>query len=299
MKLPNRLNAPFASLLLVAGITLGLVQPANAAFPGSNGRIAFTRYQGGDWEIFAINPDGTGLANLTNNNRDDYWPDWSADGTKIAFIGDGGDLYTMNADGSGQTKLLDYTCNRCRAPSWSPDGSRIAFNYDHDGNSDIYLIDADGTDLTRLTRNAGVDVQPAWSPDGTQITFKSRRHRKGAGDIYVMNVDRTGLTRLTTALRDDLAPDWSPDGTKIAFASRRVRGNLEIYVMNSDGTDQTMLTNTPRSYEGYPAWSPDGMQIAFDNVRRAENICVMDADGSDRTNLTKNGLSFGPSWQPL
>jgi Tol biopolymer transport system component len=69
--------------------------------------------------------------------------------------------------------------------------------------------------------------------------------------------------------------------------------------MNSDGTEQTRLTNTPRSYEAFPAWSPDGSRIAFDNYRGGENIYVMDADGSNRTNLTNMGEGFGSSWQPL
>jgi hypothetical protein len=154
VKITNRLNVPIAGLLLVTGV-MGPVRPASAAFPGSNGKIAFTRYKQGDHEIFAINPDGSGLSNLTDNNRDDYWPDWSADGTEISFIGDGGDLYIMNADGSGQTKLLDNTCIRCRAPSWSPDGTQIAFRFDHDGNTDIYLINVGGTGLTPLSPGTG------------------------------------------------------------------------------------------------------------------------------------------------
>ena len=220
-----------------------------STFPGENGKIAFARtIEGGRWEIFVMNADGTGETRLTNNPAFDGHPDWSPDGEKIAFERDFDEIYVMNAaDGSGQTRLTTG-----EAPSWSPDGEKIAF-----ARGDIYVMNADGTGETRLTNSPTFDGYPDWSPDGEKIAFT-----RTVGDnyeIFVMNADGTGQTRLTnnTGLIHDLHPSWSPDSEKIAFDSSR-DVNDEIFVMNADGTGQTRLTGTSVTTSGgfHPSWSP-------------------------------------------
>ena len=143
------------------------------------------------------------------------------------------------------------------APSWSPDGTRIAFasnghNFpaypNPDRDFEIWVMNADGTNPTRLTDNTAYDRSPAWSPDGTQIAFVSGPDQDDfIQAIYVMNaIDGTGQTMITSDVVYQAAPAWSPDGTLIAFVSGR-DGTNEIYRMNANGTDQTRLTNSAGS----------------------------------------------------
>jgi len=173
---------------------------------------------------------------------------------------------------------------------------KIVFQSDRNGNTDIYVINADGSGETRLTDNSFRDWVPCWSPDGTKIAFVSGRN--GNDEIYVMNADGSAQTRLTDNSFRDLAPCWSPDGTKIAFVSDR-DGNDEIYVMNADGSGQTFLTQNPAK-DGYPNWSPDGTKIAFQSNRNGNtDIYVMNADGSAQTFLTQDPAKDEyPDWSP-
>lgn len=129
---------------------------------------------------------------------------------------------------------------------------KIAFASDRDGNWEIYVMNADGSGQTRLTKNPARDEFPDWSPDGKKIAFVSGRD--GTIDTYVMNADGTGQARLTTNPADDYRPAWSPDGSKIAFMAHR-DGNTEIYVMNADGSSQTNLTQN-QADDWEPSWSP-------------------------------------------
>ncbi len=173
---------------------------------------------------------------------------------------------------------------------------KIAFTSSRTGNGDIYAMNVDGSQVTRLTDSSAIDADPDWSPDRTKIAFTSSR--TGTGDVYVMNSDGTGITRLTTSSGIDTLGSWSPDGKKIAFTSTR-DGNAEIYVMNADGTDQTRLTNNPR-IDADPDWSPDGTKIAFSSTRDGNSeIYVMNANGTNPTRLTNNpAIDTLGSWSP-
>ena len=172
------------------------------------------------------------------------------------------EIYLMDAsDGSNLTRLtynsfplstsIDY------GPSWSPDGTQIAFQSYRDGTSEnpnieIYKMDADGSNQTRLTDEPFADAVPAWSPDGTQIAFTT--YRIGDSEIYVMDADGSNPTNLTSDLSDDSKAAWSPDGTEIAFSSDR-DGDYEIFVMDADGSNPTQIT-TNGTDDQSPSWSP-------------------------------------------
>jgi TolB protein len=296
---------------LAAGVVLAA---AAAAGPPLNGKIAFSSYAAGESDIWVMNPHGGNKVNLTPEfGGSDFFPDWSPDGTKIAFsrfqlsgcCAFVSDIVVVNADGTGAATLTDGTSENT-TPAWSPDGAKIAFSStrDVDSNAEIYVMNADGTGVNALTetafptRNSG----PAWSPDGTKIAFV--RDPGGVGsftDIYVMNADGSGVTQLTTAttgLIGNITPTWSPDGTRIAFDSDRDDGNREIYVMNADGTGQTNLTNSPAA-DTTPDWSPDGRLILFSSDRDglATFYTLEVTEPSTVKTVTKGPIGEDPDWQ--
>ena len=194
-------------------------------------------------------------------------------------------------------------------PSWSPDGTRIAFGAFRFvvGNSEIYAMDADGNNLTRLAKHKWHDVVPSWSPDGSKIAFVSARDGgfNTPWHIFVMNADGTGRRNLTgdTHLRDNWGPSWSPDGRKIAFSSRRLfrEGHRsDIFAITADGKELEQLTEDGRSRS--PVYSPDGTKIAYVSRRDGDyNIYLMDTNGRNAVKLTRTppGIAnTSPAWLP-
>ena len=263
------------------------------------GKIAFSSDRDGNDEIYKMNADGSLQERLTNNTAYDSWPSWSPDGSKIAFESnrDGnGEIYVMNSDGSNVQRLTNNTAVDWY-PSWSPDGSKIAFVSYRNGNYEIYVMNSDGSGQTNLTNHPNHDESPSWSPDGSKIAFESNRDANQ--EIYVINTDGSGQTRLTNNGDHDKHPSWSPDGTKIAFSSDRdgTTLNYEIYTINPDGSGLIRLTDAI-GWDEYPSWSPDGSKITFSSGRDGNSeIYIMNADGTDPINLTKNGsLNTRPVW---
>lgn len=215
-------------------------------------KIAFTRGDG-DGRIVVMKADGTNPIEITDGSDDERFPTWSPDGTRIAFTRGpviGSDLWVVNADGTGLRSLTQSSASDGR-PSWSPDGRRIAFRRWRPGD-DIYAIDVDGSNLTRVTTGLAPQY-PDWSPDGTKIAYASSRG-EARYDVYVVNADGTNDLRLTNSGEHDGAPNWSPDGRRIVFTSYRDGGDAEIYIMNSDGTNQERLTRSP-GLDLNPAWT--------------------------------------------
>jgi serine/threonine protein kinase len=203
------------------------------------------------------------------------------------------EIYTMTADGSGQTNL---TRNRAMdwLPAWSPDGARLAFVSDREGNEEIYIMNADGSGLSRLTFDPARDEAPDFSPDGQRIVFQS--DRTGTPAIYVMNVDGTRSTLLAADGTDSGLPKWSPDGTQILFQSKR-DGDWDVYVMNADGSGIRNLTlNT--FVDITPDWAPDGTRIVFSSNRETDHyeIYTMNAAGGDVQRVTRGSTN---SWTPV
>lgn len=165
--------------------------------------------------------------------------------------------------------------------------TKVAFASDRDGNLEIYTMDTDGGNLTRLTENTAEDFGPAWSPDGLSLAFVS--NRDGNNEIYVMNADGTNQRRLTNNSAEDLNPAWQPDGLKIAFTSRR-DGNDEIYLMNPDGSDQVNLTHDP-SDDMQPAFSPDSAILVFASNRSGGKYNIFRLAGLSAIQLTNSAAN--------
>ncbi len=213
----------------------------------------------------------------------------------LAFIGGlliYGFLTSPETQKSGS--LINLTNDRGEdlMPSWSPDGSRIVFTSNRNGTADVYVMNADGTGVTRLTRSSGTEVAPVWSPDGSKIFMDS--DRDGNREIYSMNSDGSNQTRLTFNPTSDCGPvSMSPDGKRIAFARNAsnegpTADNFDIYTMNIDGSDVRQLTTDPK-FDAEPIWSPDGNRILFISGRdRNFEIYTINKDGSGERNSTNS-----------
>src|SRR5215217_719412 len=300
---------------LVAVVVLWGARPAEAAFPGANGKIVFTSDRitdtnpTGDSEIFTMNPDGKGITQRTNNDTYDDHP--STDGPSIAFTSardNNFEIYSMFSDGSppdqfrltGNTTLEDHS-------TISPDDTKVGYESLRGGNFEIIVLTVASGIETNLTNDPASDREPAFSPDGTKIAF-TRNLGGGNFEVYVMDTDPNtdDATNLTNSPEADQEPSWSPDGSKIVFASNRNAGNFDIYTMNAlDGSSQKRLTKKA-AFDLQPAWSPDGKKIAFTGSRGGDDeIYTMKAkpEGTKNRpkNLTKNDDvgDSSPDWQPL
>lgn len=178
-------------------------------------------------------------------------------------------------------------------PSWSPDGKKIAFIRNFRDNSDLYVMNADGSHQRALTHDAAREANPDWSPDGGRIVFTSGVG--GATGINVIRADGTGL-RVLDGADNPSDPDWSPDGTQIVYVSNSSERG-QISVMNADGSDQHVLVSDAQ-WDVSPRWSPDGSRIVFEGGADASFIDVVNADGTGRARLTFSGSDSGPTWTP-
>ena len=185
--------------------------------------------------------------------------------------------------------------------------SRIFFSSNRDGDWDIYSMDVNGDNVVQCTDHPATDEYPAASPDGRRIAFISERGV--TRDLYVMDSDGGNVVRLTRDKVREGRPSWTPDGTRIAFSSTRFPvgdpDNSEIYMMDADGNNVINLTNH-KWHDLRPSWSPDGRKMAFVSFRTGffkdpRHIFVMNADGEERRNLTRDTnlrVNSNPSWSP-
>ena len=271
-------------------------QPAAAAFPGSNGRIAMQQAAPfGVTTIATVNADGTGrqegVVSLGPTNRA---ASWSPDGRRLAFSSDrdgNAELYLLDVDTGNQTRLT-FDAAEDRDPAWSPDGTRLAFSSDRDGDLDVYVMPVvqDGVPL-RLADDPAIDRQPAWSVTGA-IAFVSDR-TAGDFDIHVVDEQGGGLRRLTQEPGLDADPSWSPDGARLAYTHAPSIFARDVFVVGADGSGRRPLVETP-GIEQFPAWSPDGTRIAF-----AGDGAVLVMPATPGATAFRVGSGTDPNWAPV
>jgi Tol biopolymer transport system component len=302
------LRLPLA-IAMTAGLVLAQAGAAHATFSGRDGRIAFWDFMTG--QIYAVNPGGTGLAQLTHvaQGRTAADPAWSPDGRHIAFDSDMSGAvrqWVMDANGSHAHIVAgDRPHVADILPSYTPDGRRLVFSRcimgDHCA---IYSIRVDGTHRRALTRlRAHADIQASVSPNGRQIAFARFGARGIISQVYVMNGDGSGEHAVTPPALEGSDPHWSPTGNLITFTSNCCRPGSNVYVMHPDGAGISRLTQTPFPHNSFQsAYAPAADRIVFASDRRYADFCcndlfVMRSNGT-RERLVHTGLTgvLAPSW---
>ena len=252
-------------------------------------------------EIYISDYDGANPRRITVNRSLNINPVWSFDGKAIAYTSyrraNFPDIYIQRiyegtppeAPAKGNDRIHNFL------PAWSPDGTKIAFMSNRDGNPEIYVMDASGANLRRITRHPEIDATPTWSPAGNQIAFTSGR--SGTPQIYVVDADGLGQPQRITSNESwaDRAT-WSPAPfNEIAYAARSGPG-FDIKIYNVATREVISLTNGEGSNES-PAFSPTGRHVAFTSTRLGnQQIFVVGRDGNGLRQVTREGNNFTPNW---
>ena len=253
-------------------------------------------------EIHVIWSDGRNPVRLTESGGDKYSPVWSSDGTRILYTrrSNGNFIFVMDADGQHSLQITDNGRN----PVWSPDGAGIAYTligdlFEHrprlHSRYEVFAMNPDGSGLTKLADDG---EEPSWSPDGTHVIYSN------SDELFVARSDGTGTRQLTDTFGDDdsWAPVLSPDGTRIAFLRGRWGGS-PVFVMDADGSNIKEIVEYMDQWDR-PAWSPDSARIAYATFGDSADIVIVNADGTDRVNLTADHPTLGagravcPAWSP-
>jgi len=312
-------RSAFAALLFASLGALALIgaAPALAAYPGNNGKLAFTSTQDGSRHIFVTTSGGIKDLTGASSSAAETQPEFSPDGTKIVFnrLTSGlpnNEIFVMSANGTNR-KALTNTATGNSDPTWSPDGKHIAFVSQRAGlPGEIYIMNSDGTNVRRLTHNSAAESDLVWSPTGGRIAFVRVPGGGGDRDIYSIKTDGTDLQNLTQdPSHDEEQPDYSPNGLKIVYAGpAHPTGSVggDLWVMYANGANQHPLQHESNGYSdgAFPAWSPNGNVIAFsaNNGQGFQGVWKVAAAGGMNFETVANNQNGNPldqevDWQPL
>jgi TolB protein len=250
-------------------------------------------------EIYIADYDGFNPRRVTVGRNLNLSPVWSPDSKALAYTsyrrGFPDILVSFLYQGKLEYPTRGTDRNHNFLPAWSPDGSQIAFVSNRDGNAEIYVVNADGSNVRRITNHPSIDVTPTWSPTGNQLAFTS--DRSGSPQIYMVGAEGAGLRRVTTESYCD-RPTWSPAPfNEIAYASRTGPGyDIKIYDI-AQGTIR-QITSGEGSNES-PAFAPNGRHLAFTSTRNGKaHIFTIARDGKDVRQVTREGNNRYPNWSP-
>jgi Tol biopolymer transport system component len=297
MRRTIRLGTALGLLVAIAAVVSGT---ASGTFAGDNGRIAFTmRTETDDFDVYTMNPDGTGVFRVTTHPGRDINPRWSPDGSRIAISSNRGgefDIWVVNADGTGdpvQVSGFGSETVRDSFPSWTADGQSIVFQRAF--SAEVWSANADGSGGEA---KLGDGFVPGASARGQKVAFTSTADLK----LLVLNLGDGTTAQVTSgpANQLDAEPNWSARGNDLVFSRDTTGVQSDLYVVHSDGTGLVRLTDTSSvaASEGSPVWSPDGTRIAFSlcdftgGVQGNCSLATMARDGTDVTPIAIEGELF-------
>jgi TolB protein len=297
MRRTIRLGTALGLLVAIAAVVSGT---ASGTFAGDNGRIAFTmRTETDDFDVYTMNPDGTGVFRVTTDPGRDINPRWSPDGSRIVISSNRGgefDIWVVNADGTGdpvQVSGFGSETVRDSFPSWTADGQSIVFQRAF--SAEVWSANADGSGGEA---KLGDGFVPGASARGQKVAFTSTADLK----LLVLNLGDGTTAQVTSgpANQLDAEPNWSARGNDLVFSRDTTGVQSDLYVVHSDGTGLVRLTDTSSvaASEGSPVWSPDGTRIAFSlcdftgGVQGNCSLATMARDGTDVTPIAIEGELF-------
>jgi Tol biopolymer transport system component len=285
-----------------AGSTSPTASPTSTAIPGvPSGSLLFLAYGNYESDIYRVNADGSGLAQLTDSPGGGFGAAWSPDGSQIAFSSSGAgnepysDVYVMKPDGSDLRNLTNAR-RWSGFISWSPDGSRILFNQNGIGPEDFWVMNTDGSNAVRIMAENRCWSDPDWSPDGSRILACQCESVERSDDCWLMVVDSDGANpRSIEGVRGPIRdPEWSPDGRRILYVVGRTGGQSSVYIVDREGgTPQKVYDGTiDWGDSSPPAWSPDGSCIA---ITTRPELMAISADGTERRTIVRASYF---AWSP-
>ena len=264
--------------------------------------IYYVAAHSGDKEIMAMDYDGENPRGVTHLGTISLSPHISPDGARVAFSSLGKQGWSIRMYSLELNRLVAFTspAGTTLSPAWSSNGAQLAFSSDRPaGDSEIYVADASGNGVRRLTNFHGPDVSPCWNPKtNAQIAWVSGR--SGLPQIYIMDSDGANVQRMTDG-GYATSPSWSPNGQFLAFAWDRkygpgAPGGQDIYIMDVASRRWIQLTHDAGRND-FPTWSPDGRHIAFQREGAGGmQIWTMLADGTEQQPLTHGGSFSQPNW---
>lgn len=245
-------------------------------------KIAFNRVSNDTFGVYWMDATGENVTFITNGGK----PSWTGQANFIAYdhtpAQEDPEIFTINITGELEENLTNNDNIQDYHAAYSPDGERVAFHSERDGNWDIYVMDADGSNLERLTDNPANDQWPAWSPDGEWIAFSSGR--AGNNDIFIMRPDGSEPTQLTTNRADDFYAAWAPTSQLIAFQSNR-EGNWDLYAVRLDASEPLRLT-FDEGNEEWPSWALNDFILYSSDEDGDFDIFALDVRTLNRYRIT-------------
>jgi len=300
---------PVPVVVLAALILVACVAFTQAA--AAEQLICFVSERSGNRDIWIMEADGSNPSQLTTNTGLDEQPVPSPDGQRIAYVSDSGnpaagpselpntDVWVMNVDGTGGTRLTSFTTNRCTQPAWSPGGEDIVF-FSEDGGDWLYRVPADGSGAPTILESGLARYNPEYSPDGSSLIY-DRDTGGGWWDLYRRTMPDGPETALATGLHS-VAGAYSHSGDRIAYVQVLLAVSA-VRMMNADGTnDHLVIDNSSVAYDGWGqlAWSPDDTLLAasiynslYPSVPEFDNfIQILDPDTGAEIYRTTSGRNM-------